>query len=583
MRSLCLGSLLVLLPVVAAAQTRVDVSVSDGTRLATDLYLPAGDGPFPAILRRTPYGRIDAGFQATAAALASFGYAVVSQDERGKGDSEGTWRPFYDDGPDGKDTVAWIRGQSWSNGRVGMYGGSAEGVAVLLALGEGAALSCGAAFVAEGDLYEGLWPGGAWRAELGTAWLLDQGAGDMLREYRSHEVRDAYWDPVRLDAAELRAIDVPVLLGGGFFDIFAPGTPRTFAGLGATASGKAWLVMGPWTHAGFGGIEAGDLTFSAEAAWNLGPDLIAFFQACLGDGAAPTWPPVRYYVTRIAGDGRAATGRWESADRWPPASTPLALHLFEDGVLRRAAPLAGAAPAALPVDPAAPIPSVGGGNLSTPPGPMDQADVDARADVLVLETPPAEEPVRLAGEIRATIWAASDTTDGDVIARLSQVTPSGRVLLLADGIRRGRFAAGLDAIRPLTPGEPVPFELDLGPIAIDLPPGHALRLAIQGTSAPRYEPNPGVAVPLADAPAPTPGTLTVFRDADRPAELVLPLVAGELPEAPLPGDGAGGAGGTPGGTNGDGEGTTCGCVAGGGPSNGAAVALLLVVLARRRR
>jgi hypothetical protein len=239
---------------------------------------------------------------------------------------------------------------------------------------------------------------------------------------------------------------------------------------------------------------------------------------------------VRYYVARLGDDGRTATGAWREATSWPPPAAAIELRLHADGALRARAPDEDGAAASLAVDPADPVPSAGGGNLTTPAGPFDQRSIDLRDDVLVVSTPPAVEAVEVIGDARARIYAASATSDVDVIVRLEQLTPSGRAILLADGVRRGRFVQGSDAIRPLEPGQPALFEVELGPVALELAPGHALRVAIAGTSSPRFEPNPGVAEPIATA-APGPTRLTIFRDSSYPSAIELPIARGTPPGA----------------------------------------------------
>src|SRR5215208_1450912 len=103
----------------------------DGVKLSTSIYLPEGKGPFPVVLIRTPYGKAS---QAIGyAAWTGRGFTLVTQDCRGKGKSEGEYRPFWDDANDGYDTVEWVAKQSWSNGKVGMYGASAMGITANLA------------------------------------------------------------------------------------------------------------------------------------------------------------------------------------------------------------------------------------------------------------------------------------------------------------------------------------------------------------------------------------------------------------------------------------------------------------------
>ena len=108
----------------------VAVPLPDGTVLVADVQLPEGAGSFPTLLQRVPYGRgtpaIRDGALDTLRAVRR-GYAVVTQDCRGRFDSDGEFEPFVHEAADGADTVAWIRLQPWSDGSVGMFGRSYSG------------------------------------------------------------------------------------------------------------------------------------------------------------------------------------------------------------------------------------------------------------------------------------------------------------------------------------------------------------------------------------------------------------------------------------------------------------------------
>src|SRR5262249_540031 len=114
-----------------AAMRNVMVVARDGAKLATNVYLPArngviASGRFPAIVERTQYNKDDVSV-ALIEYFVSRGYAVVTEDVRGRYHSEGHWRPIRDDGTDGADLLKWIGEQSWSNGKVGSMGTSYGG------------------------------------------------------------------------------------------------------------------------------------------------------------------------------------------------------------------------------------------------------------------------------------------------------------------------------------------------------------------------------------------------------------------------------------------------------------------------
>src|SRR6266851_6393809 len=115
------------------AQNGVPMKTRDGVTLRADIYRPKADGKFPVILMRTPYDKsaswaVSPGYQ-----LATHGYVVVVQDVRGRYTSEGEWYPFRHESEDGYDTVEWVAALPYSNGKVGMMGGSYVGATQMLA------------------------------------------------------------------------------------------------------------------------------------------------------------------------------------------------------------------------------------------------------------------------------------------------------------------------------------------------------------------------------------------------------------------------------------------------------------------
>lgn len=528
----------------AVLQT-VRVAMPDGVELATDVWTRFLDaGAYPVLLRRTPYGR--AVTQEQANNLIAAGYVLVSQDVRGRGESTGEFLPFFDDKVDGSATIDWIATQSWSNGRVGTYSASAEGIVQYMAMADAPeALRCAQVMVPTHDLYESFFPGGAWRTDLGTNWLTSLGAMGALDTLKSHEVRDEFWDRATLSTREMASIDHPVFIVGGMFDIFASSEVRAFnelrANVAPAARADVFLVMGPWTHGGTGSRRQGELLYPTSAIYTDNvTDFVSYFDWCLRDAPRPSLPALRYFITELTDTVSVdpidsaqvieAQGEWRNADRWPPAGVQdVTMFLQADDVLSGVQPSAAAAQIALALDPSDPAPSLGGGNLTTAAGPFDQSALDARSDVYVTQTAAVTEPVEVIGNVRARIWAASATSDIDVIIRIEDLTPGGKAVAFSDGIRRGRFASGYDALVAMMPGEPVLFDIEVGPMALRLAEGHALRIAISSVSAPRYEPNPNVAEPLATAPAPQATTLTLFRDAEHASRFDIPVALGTLP------------------------------------------------------
>jgi len=160
----------------------VPAKLPDGTTLYADVYRPAGAGKYPVLLQRTPYNKeTAAGFALRAAGA---GYIVVVQDTRGRWNSEGTFHAFVNERQDGHDTCAWIVDQPWSNGRIGMWGGSYIGATQWqAALGQAPGLQAMVPNVTAADYHEGwCFQGGAFELQFLLSWTLTYlGTNTMAR------------------------------------------------------------------------------------------------------------------------------------------------------------------------------------------------------------------------------------------------------------------------------------------------------------------------------------------------------------------------------------------------------------------
>lgn len=355
----------------------------DGVRLATDLYLPEGPGPFPALLERTPYGRNaearrerSVARPATplrgdvAARFASHGYAVVVQDCRGRHGSEGRFTKYLGEAQDGADTMAWITAQPWCNGKVGTYGLSyAAHTQTALATQRPKGL---AAMFLECGGFSNAWRGGirhggafelkqatwAWRnAQEGAtdreaaeataredihAWFLQlpwrPGRSPLMHapeyeEYLFDQWRrghfDDYWRQPELYAAghyEAFA-GIPVMLMCGWWDPYAQTVTDNYLGVTRVPGGRACLVMGPWTHGERSASFAGDVDFGRRATLdgNLADDYVAlrlrwFDRWLRNPSSSATEPAVRYFRMGGGSERRTAHGRLDHGGEWLQAS-----------------------------------------------------------------------------------------------------------------------------------------------------------------------------------------------------------------------------------------------------------------------
>jgi uncharacterized protein len=536
----------------------VRIPMRDGVRLAADVIRAGGGAPRPALLIRTPYSRAAARASADLVGIARSGWAVVSQDVRGRSDSEGRFTPFRQEAADGWETVAWCAAQPWCDGSVAMSGGSYLGATQLLcALAAPPALRAIAPMLAPS--WDGGWcfEGGAMLLGLLAPWLAGFAASepnspdadrrsaegvlaDPIAAYRAPLGRD----PSRAlisrfpsllppaDAGDAAAVDVlggcaritvPAWHVGGWYDVFCEDTLRAHQALREGAGSERArrgqrLVMGPWTHFNLFLRASTEVDFGAEAA-------------------APGLPTEILDWSRRAAAGEEVEGdvrifvmgenRWRTLPAWPPPATPLRLFLGSgrganslrgDGTLARGNPPDAGADR-YGYDPADPVPTRGGrgaGPHMPPPGPCDQRPVEERDDVLVYTSEPLEQPLTLIGGVTASICFASSAPSADVTVKLVDVHPDGRALNVVDSVRRTALA----------PGEAARVEVAVGSTALVVGEGHRLRVEVSSSNFPRLDRNPSTGEPAITATALRPARQTVFHGGDRASWVELPVVAG---------------------------------------------------------
>jgi uncharacterized protein len=526
----------------AAQELSVDLPADDGTPLATDVYcpLPLCLGSWAVVLQRTPYGKTSQGLPNVCRAFNLLGYACVAQDERGTGASGGHYSGYLEEGPDGRATLRWLSRQWWCDGKVGTFGVSALGMTQYsMAPGAPPVLKAQVPMIATPDFYHhAVYEGGALRYGLDDQWLAAQDALDVLATLKAHRLWDSFWDSFAV-LPRADEIDVPALHMGGWYDIFLQGTLDAFTRLqhqgGPGALGRQKLLIGPWTHYGFGQITAGALTYptNAFAIDDFIPMWRDWFDCWLGHDcrAVDAMPTVRVYLMGAVGEPRAPGNRWVDLDDWPPAGGTVSYSLSPAGVLRE-----GPAPrgeAELVMNPADPVPTRGGRELldnwldapaDTVPGagPHDQRAIEGRGDVLVFTSAVLTKPLTVMGRVRARVWLRPDTPDLDLTVRLTDVYPDGRSMLLADGIQRARMRCS-DAYECfLTPGEAVELVVDLWSTAYVFNAGHRIRIDVAGSNYPRFEVNPNDGGDLND---PGPGVVAhpfVLFGPEYPSRLDLP-------------------------------------------------------------
>lgn len=546
-------------------QVELDVParMRDGVVLRADVYRPAGEGPWPTLVVRTPYNKRGAadnlwnGFSPTE--VARKGFMMVIQDVRGRYASDGAWEPLRHESLDGADTIAWAAELAGSNGRVGMLGGSYCGhTQWRAALEQPPALKAITPLMTWMEPREALVArGGAvqisvitsWSMAAGFDWLARQGLTDresagrgaaLIEDFDSLE-EVGYWGLPVAELPVLRRhgtpmfvepgaatdfeatkhmrvagharVEIPSLHTGGWFDSFVQATIDSFTTMRDLGQDSR-LIIGTWTHVDFGNIvgaqdfgilSSRDAGAHPNGSWS--DEVLAFLRSHTTDDApVGTSAAVRIFVM-----GRNV---WRDEVAWPlERARDERWYLHADGGLSTTALPVEARSSEIDYDPADPVPTVGGPlGLGPGRGPLDQALVESRSDVLVFTSDALEEDLEVTGRIRVRLHVQSSAPSTDWVARLCDVDTDGRSLNLSDGILR--VDSGADV--------PQEIEIDLWSTSNVFLAGHRIRVQVTNSCFPRWDRNLNTGNQRRTEFVTAHQRL--FHDAGRPSYITLPVV-----------------------------------------------------------
>lgn len=363
----------------------VMVPMRDGVRLATDIFLPDGAGPWPALIERTPYDRTAPrtneftrahpevfGREELARFFTRAGFAVVFQDCRGRYDSEGRFTKYRGEAEDGFDTIAWVAAQDWCDGQVGTMGLSYSahtqmaaaalnppGLAAMIVDcgGFSNAYQGGIRFGGALELKQATWAfRHALRSRAAAAdplakaaleatdiaewfkrmpWARGASPLSPVKDYEDYLFEqwervefDDYWKVPALYAAGHYAAmpKVPSVHLSGWYDPYACTAVENFCGMRALGHDTG-LVLGPWTHGARSITHAGDVDFGPDAVFDgaIGPDFVTwridFFRRHLLGVDVPDAPRVRFFVMGGGSGRRSAEGRLDHGGAWMSAQS----------------------------------------------------------------------------------------------------------------------------------------------------------------------------------------------------------------------------------------------------------------------
>jgi putative CocE/NonD family hydrolase len=548
----------------------VGVPMRDEVKLATDIYRPDAEGKYPIILVRTPYKKEMAELQGRY--YARRGYVVAVQDCRGRFGSEGTWEPFIHEPHDGHDSIEWLARQPWSNGKVGMFGGSYVGWVQWWAARERPPhLVTIVPNVSPPDPFYNIpyeygvffLTGAIWWADIleteatadlsGAAFseIADKKYHKLLRAlpvidldkavlgkenpywrtWIRHPTNDDYWEQANfLD--HLGNVNIPVFHQTGWFDGDGIGTKLNYLRMVSCGHAHQKLVIGPWGHTSEAQRRVGERDFGPQAIVDMQTAYLRWFDYWLKDipnGIADE-PLVGIFVM--------GSNEWLHGDvyplpqtkfeKWYLASDGQANTSQGDGRLVRESPPADAPVDRYTYDPGDPTPDP---DFYEEPE-EEKADQKAyhekiagsRKDILVYVTEPFDEPYTFAGPISGVLYAASSARDTDWFVRLMEVDDEGEIFPLVAGKLRARFRNSTKTPEKLKPGEVYEYHLDMWQTGITIPEGHRLRVEVASASFPLFSRNLNTGGHNEMETEYVAAEQTIYHDAQHPSYVLLPAI-----------------------------------------------------------
>jgi len=529
---LLFNSAFLILNSVAFAQLNPQVDsipMSDGKKLAADVYIPIGCTSCPTILIQTPYNRIlyhfglplDIGLN-----LNSSNYIFVVVD----------WRCFYgstaacvatpDRGLDGYEVIQWITSQPWSDGKVGTWGPSALGVIQFqTAKKNPPGLICSVPIVASPvTSYFDYYPGG----DLRTEYVQQLTAlGYNMTTVLAFPYYNIGWQISETNTDYPDSISVPMLMIGGWYDHNTDAVLKFFKEIRLQSQvgvrDKHRLLMGPWTHNAAANSPAavGALNYPLAQNWSdsLSLKFFDFHLRNISNGWNTT-PYVNYF--------QMGEDTWQNDTAWNNPATSYKLYMHSNVVLDNNAPTLTNDNIGMVYDPRDPSPTVGGPTLKATlqQGPYDQVPlVESRVDIVKFTTAVLYQNVRVHGKPKIYLHVSSDKKDTDFAARLTDVYPDGRSMLVADGIFRMRFRNGFTTndTASMINGQIYPIVIDMPNTAITFSAGHRIRVDITSSNYPRFDCNLNNGLQMYVAGDTSVAGQTIYFDSSHESYLSLPV------------------------------------------------------------
>ena len=531
----------------------VKIPLRDGVRLNATVFKPrAQDHPLPVIFTLTPYNSDT--YYPRARYFAQNGYVFALVDVRGRGNSEGAFLPFENEGRDGYDVVEWLAKQEWCDGKVAMWGGSYAGYDQwatlqnfpphLATIVPAAAAAMGVDFPAQNNVHapylmqwatytSGVTPqpnlfGDApfWIGKFRELYLsgrpfreFDRMAGNpspWFQRLVQHPADDEVWRSLRPSAADYARVAIPILTITGHYDDDQYGAMHYYRNHmehgTADAKERHFLLVGPWDHAGTRtpNREVGGLSFGPASVLDLNALHKAWYDWTLKGGSRPEFlkDRIAYYVV--------PSDEWKYASRLESiAKETRTLYLDSDGSASDVFRSGSLSPGKLEAD-------------EIPSYLTDQRYVmNTFGNGVIYTSEPFAAPAEITGYVRLSAWIALDVPDTDFRVSLYELRADGTSVLLAEDVKRARYRESLEREALVTPGAVLRYDFDQFPFfSRRVAAGSRLRLFLRCPNSIYLEKNWNGGGVVADESRQDARTahVTVYHDAAHPSALTLPVV-----------------------------------------------------------
>lgn len=502
-----------------------EIPMRDGIHLSANIYSPEGSKEsYPVILIYTPYVNDEAVERGMY--FAKEGYVFITLDLRGRGNSEGQYRPFEKDGIDGYDAIQWITQQPWCNGKIGMMGGSYRGMVQWMTLKNRpkalktivptAAVGPGIDFPKNGGIF----------SNYSLEWLNFTGGksinnklfsnnsfwgnktkkkftefipfkdwdtlalgkrNPVFQTWISHPDFDSYWQDFYPTPQEYQSFDIPILTITGYYDSDQLGAMTYYEQhmKYANPNGKLnhYLIIGPWSHAGTRNPETklGGLTFGNNSKLDMNKLHLDWFNWALKNEEKPEFLENRVSYYRMDQNEWNYTGELENISNdtityYLSSAQSDAKLLIHPGHLSTQKPSISDVDTIIndPLD-IEDTPSYQGSDYFMAPIPIEEKGrIVYVSDALESDTP-------IVGRFEVGLHVSLNVPDVDMQVALYTINKVGETRYIGSDMLRVRYREGLTHSTLAVPGEKFFFKFDTPSItALTAEKGSRFILSIAG-------------------------------------------------------------------------------------------------------